>query len=165
MLERRQVIDDSTGEIIIEKEQRIEQNKNFVQLYRGELHTVAKLGTADPLALAIWLWIVERMGRDNALVCSMEPLVEHFGKSRQTISKKISFLRKHRYLAIAKTGTTNVYLINAEIAWSASASRRRTAEFRSGVVLTESEQASPLDGQKPEPDCTVRSRRIVDIQQ
>lgn len=120
-LERRQVIDKNTGEIISEHETHVEQNKNFVQLYRGQLHTIATLGRSDPLALAIWLWIVERMGRDNALVCSMQPLIEHFEKSRQTISKKVSLLRRRGYLGIAKTGTTNVYLINAEIAWTASA--------------------------------------------
>src|SRR5487761_2726990 len=124
MREMRVVVDESTGEIVSQSEKKLEQNKNFIQLYRDQLHAVAKLGMTDPLALCVWLWIVERMGKDNALVCSMQPLREHFGKSRQTISKKVAFLRSHGFLGVAKTGTTNVYMVNADIAWSASASKR-----------------------------------------
>src|SRR5487761_2304999 len=103
MREMRVVVDESTGEIVSQSEKKLEQNKNFVQLYRDQLHAVAKLGMTDPLALCVWLWIVERMGKDNALVCS-----------RQTISKKVAFLRSHGFLGVAKTGTTNVYMVNAD---------------------------------------------------
>ena len=171
MIERHQVIDENTGELIAEKEQHVEQNKNFVQFYRREIHTIAMLGRTDPLALAIWLWIVERMGYDNALVCSMQPLVDDFQKTRQTISKKISFLRKRGYLAVAKTGTTNVYMINAEIVWASSASRRRKAEFRANVVLAESEQTLQKNRTNREANqasptsrnTNVRSLRVVGV--
>ena len=146
MREMRVVVDESTGEIVSQSEKKLEQNKNFVQFYRDQLHAVAKLGMTDPLALCVWLWIVERMGKDNALVCSMQPLREHFGKSRQTISKKVAFLRSHGFLGVAKTGTTNVYMVNADIVWSASASKRRAAEFRATVVIAESEQARAQNG-------------------
>ena len=112
------------------------------QAIRKHIADIADLGRADPLALAIWLWIVERMGSDNALVCSMTPLVEQFEKSRQTISKKINFLKRSRYLDILKSGTTNVYVINAELVWTTNAKRRTHAEFRASVVLSASEQPS-----------------------
>lgn len=176
MIERKQVIDDKTGELISEREQRVAMNKDFVQFYRQHLFTIAKLGQTDPLALAVWLWIVERMGRDNALVCSMAPLVEHFKRSRQTISKKVKLLRQGGYLTVAKTGTTNVYIVNAELVWTSNASQRRNAEFRASVVLSESEQTIADDGDKQgapaETICktahtteakpmTIRSRRVI----
>lgn len=139
-IERRQIIDADTGELVSESEQRRKTNKDFVQFYRKHITDIANLGRADPLALAIWLWIVERMGSDNALVCSMAPLVEEFEKSRQTISKKLNFLRRSRYLDILKSGTTNVYVINAELVWTTNAERRTHAEFRASVVLSASEQ-------------------------
>lgn len=141
-IERRQIIDADTGELVSESEQRRKTNKDFVQFYRKHITDIADLGRADPLALAIWLWIVERMGSDNALVCSMAPLVDAFEKSRQTISKKIGFLKRTRYLDIFKSGTTNVYVINAELVWTTSAERRTFAEFRASVVISESEQTS-----------------------
>ncbi len=143
-IEKRQIIDESTGEVISESEQRRKTNKDFVQVYRKHIADIANLGRIDPLALAIWLWIVERMGSDNALVCSMTPIVEHFKKSRQTVSKKISFLKKSRYLDIFKSGTTNIYVINAELAWTTNAERRTHAEFRASVVLSASEQPSSV---------------------
>ena len=139
-IERRQIIDADTGELVSESEQRRKTNKDFVQFYRKHIADIATLGRADPLALAIWLWIVERMGTNNSLVCSMAPLVEAFGKSRQTISKKINFLKRSRYLDILKSGTTNIYLINAELAWTTNAEKRTYAEFRASVVISASEQ-------------------------
>ncbi|NWG38710.1 MAG: replication/maintenance protein RepL [Hydrogenophilaceae bacterium] len=139
-IEIRKVVDQHTGEVISENERRRETNRDFVQFYRKHIADIANLGRIDPLALAIWLWIVERMGSDNALVCSMTPLVEQFEKSRQTISKKISFLKRSRYLDIYKSGTTNVYVINAELVWTTNAERRTHAEFRASVVLSASEQ-------------------------
>lgn len=177
MIERKQVIDEKTGELISENEQHVAMNRDFVQFYRSQLHTVAELGRSDPLALAIWLWIVERMGRDNALVCSMAPIIEHFQKSRQTISKKIALLRTKGYLGVAKTGTTNIYIANAELVWTSNASKRRTAEFRARVVVAESEQskapypfiksASPISEENAPPSSgakkapPIRSRRVI----
>lgn len=139
-IEIRKVVDRHTGEVISENERHRETNRDFVQFYRKHIADIADLGRADPLALAIWLWIVERMGSDNALVCSMTPLVEEFEKSRQTISKKINFLKRSRYLDILKSGTTNVYVINAELVWTTNAEQRTHAEFRASVVLSASEQ-------------------------
>lgn len=173
----QKVIDQETGELISEHSQHIAMNRDFVQFYRSQLHAVADLGRADPLALAVWLWIVERMGRDNALVCSMAPLVEYFQRSRQTISKKVGILLSKGYLGIAKSGTTNIYLANADLVWTSNAAKRRTAEFRANVVLSESEQsrspdpfkkgmplasadkAPPRKGAKAPP--VIKSRRVV----
>ncbi|MCX7144154.1 MAG: hypothetical protein NT123_24580, partial [Proteobacteria bacterium] len=72
---------------------------------------------------------------------------------------------------VAKTGTTNVYLINAEIVWTASATSRRKAEFRANVVLAESEQMRPTDEPREDNErvqvaskkrIAVRSRRIAE---
>lgn len=172
-IEIRRVVDENTGEVIAENERRREINRDFVQFYRKHITDIAALGRTDPLALAIWLWIVERMGSDNALVCSMTPLVEEFEKSRQTISKKINFLKRSRYLDILKSGTTNVYVINAELVWTTHAERRTHAEFRASVVLSASEQpsgteiptASNDDGGSERKDyrrpLVVKSRRMV----
>lgn len=172
-IEIRKVVDPHTGEVISENERRRETNRDFVQFYRKHITDIAALGRADPLALAIWLWIVERMGSDNALVCSMTPIVEHFKKSRQTVSKKISFLKKSRYLDIFKSGTTNIYVINAELAWTTNAERRTHAEFRASVVLSASEQPSSVTGSEASNDAdggenkerrrplVVKSRRMV----
>lgn len=172
-IEKRQIIDVSTGEVVSESEQHRKTNKDFVQFYRKHITDIAALGRADPLALAIWLWIVERMGSDNALVCSMSPIVEHFKKSRQTVSKKINFLKRSRYLDILKSGTTNIYVINAELVWTTNAERRTFAEFRASVVISESEQPGGAtvaaasndddggeDRPRPRP-LIVKSRRMI----
>lgn len=153
-IEETKIYDKETGELIAEHTQEQEQNRNFVQLYRHHIEDIARLGSMDALALKIWLWIVERMGRDNALVCSMVPLVEHFKKSRQTISGKIGFLEKSGFLQVAKMGNTNVYLVNADIVWTADANGKRYAEFRGAIVIAESEQTKPVP-RKP------KSRKIV----
>lgn len=171
-IEKRQIIDADTGELVSESEQRRKTNKDFVQFYRKHIADIATLGRADPLALAIWLWIVERMGTNNSLVCSMSPLVEEFGKSRQTISKKINFLKRSRYLDILKSGTTNVYLINAELVWTTNAEQRTYAEFRASVVISKSEQPNGAtvsaandddsgDGEKRPRPLIVKSRRMI----
>ncbi len=148
------VVDTATGEVVSTHTQDAELNNNFVQLYRSHIQDIARLATMDPLALAVWFWIVERMGRDNALVCSMLPITEHFNKSRQTISAKISALEEAGFLQIAKTGTTNIYLINAAVVWTTNASGKERAEFRGAIIISGSEQPKKLL-KKP------RSRKVL----
>ena len=61
------------------------------------------------------------MDNYNALVCSYQVFQEALGYSRPTISKAIKLLRDHQYISTAKSGATNVYFINKNPYWNATA--------------------------------------------
>lgn len=94
----------------------------------------------SPVAYDVYLFILDKMDQKNALVCSMSVFCEALGFSRQTISKAIKVLRERQFIDVRKSGTTNVYLLNSELAWKSWGNGYRYAEFNANVLLSESDQ-------------------------
>ena len=94
----------------------------------------------SPVAYDVYLFILDKMDQRNALVCSMSVFCEALGFSRQTISKAIKVLKERQFIDVRKSGTTNVYLLNSELAWKSWGNGYRYAEFNANVLLSESDQ-------------------------
>lgn len=106
------------------------------EAYEAEDWLIAKA----PTAYRILRFLVANMDRYNAILCSYKVMQERFGYSRATLSEAIKILKKHKYLDVKKSGTSNVYLINKELYWNSWGSNYAYAEFGVKVILSASEQ-------------------------
>ena len=93
-----------------------------------------------PKASAILSFLVNEMDNYNAVMCSYQVLQEVLKVSKDTIRKCIKVLKENGYIAILKSGTSNVYTVNDSIYWKSWGNNLKYSKFPANVVLALSEQ-------------------------
>ena len=120
-----------------------EKNSPFTRWTQFNLeHTkeLMWLAIKHPKAHAILYFLVDQMDEYNAVMCSTKVLEEILGISRQTISKNITLLKENGFIAVLKSGTSNVYTINDKVYWKSWGNKKQYSKFPANVVLSMSEQ-------------------------
>lgn len=120
---------------------------NFVQMNRDYYKAEDWLMAKSPIAYRIFKFLINNMDGYNSLVCSQAVLQEVFGVSRPTIARAIKLLKEKQYIEIYKSGTSNVYCVNKNIAWNSWGSNFKYAKFGANIIISESEQ-DPLISKK-----------------
>ena len=134
MSREQRIVDTETGEILSSR--KIKPNANFVQFYRNEIGSIRELIKDEPKAASLFLFLSEKMDQENALIVSQETLSEYFGISKRTIIRQLNVLKEKGFIEIIKSGTANVYLVNANIAWTSYANKREYAQFKANVFVS-----------------------------
>ena len=116
------------------------KNPHFIQFVKAGYPAVKQLLREKPLAGNLFLWLVEYMDDFNRLIVSYEALTEEFGKSRQTMSTAIKYLKDKKFLTVLKSGSSNIYCLNSNIVWQNNADKREYASFGVAVYVTKKEQ-------------------------
>lgn len=98
------------------------------------------LAVKHPKAHAILYFLVDQMDEHNAVMCSYQVLQEVLEISKPTITRSIKVLRDNGFLAILKSGTSNVYAINDAVYWKSWGNKKKYSKFPANVVLAMSEQ-------------------------
>ena len=80
------------------------------------------------------------MDQYNAVMCSYQVLQEVLGTSKATIQRSIKVLKDHGYIAVLKSGSSNVYAINDSVYWKSWGNQKKYSKFPANVVLAMSEQ-------------------------
>lgn len=114
-------------------------NTDFTQLYDNSAGLMIKLAD-NPTAMKLFWWIISHMDRKNALVVSQSALAEQLECTDRTIRNALADLKLKKVLTILKSGNTNVYCVNANIAWKGNADDKKYAQFEATVFLSASEQ-------------------------
>jgi len=112
----------------------------WAQLNLDYTRELMKLSMDNGLAHALLYLLVEQMDAFNAVMISSKVLEELTGKSRQTISRAIKVLKDKGFIAVYKSGNSNVYAINDKVYWKSYGNNRRFSKFPANIVLTASEQ-------------------------
>lgn len=120
------------------------QNRDFVQIYRSFMDEIALLGRENQVALELFMFISKHMDNNNALCVSMKALEELLGYSRQTLSKAVKHLKEKGWLCVLKSGSTNIYIINPDVAWTSYDGQKKYCKFQTNVIVTASENAEYL---------------------
>ena len=113
-----------------------DKNSDFVQLRRENMGAVRELIKTSPVAADIFLFLSQYMNKKNAVVCPSKVLEEITGKSRVTISRAIGKLKNDGYINVLKAGTTNVYVLNPDVVWSAKRSGKSYCEFEGPILVS-----------------------------
>lgn len=133
MQHEKEVLDLSTGELV-------KRNANFVQFYEDNLELLGQMSAENPTALRVLLWLIRMMDDRNAIVTSQVAISEVLSLHRNTVSNAITYLKTKKAIAVFKSGTTNVYAINEQIAWKEEAELKKYAHFSAKVYIVGSEQ-------------------------
>jgi DNA-binding transcriptional ArsR family regulator len=116
-----------------------EKNGNFVQFYRDNMQAVSKLAGKNATAFQIFMFICEHMDGYNALMASYQVFMDYTDKSKDTIRKAIKYLYDNGFVDILKSGTSNVYIINQDIAWTSYGNQKKYCKFNGKILIAESE--------------------------
>ena len=118
--------------------------RRFLQINKQNAHYLTQLAIEQPKAMAILLFIFENMDSYNALICSYAVFQERFDMSRDRVRLAIKYLKEHGYIAVYKSGTSNVYVANDTLVWQSAGKNLKYSKFPSNVILTSSEQERAL---------------------
>jgi len=136
----------------VEKERHEREKKSpyrdwyqFNRKYGKEMRWLAK---KYPSAQVLLLFLLEKMDQRNALMCSYQVLQEAIGMSRQTISTAVKTLKNHNFITVFKSGGSNIYAVNKQLAWSSWGTNYEYAEFDAKIIISKSEQKTNVKSKK-----------------
>ena len=118
-------------------------NDNFVQLYIDKLDLIIQMTGENKKAVQIFVWIMQHMDKRNALVVSQVALAQAFKVTERSIRYSIAYLKMKKAMTVLKSGNTNIYAVNAQIAWKSDVNGKKYALFDAAVYVTDSEQNEP----------------------
>lgn len=121
-----------------EQEER-KKNHNFIQLYRDNMPELRWLMSNHTFASSLLFFILEHMDNRNALACSYSVFEDYFGKSRSTVYRAIKLLEENGFLDVLKMGTSNVYVVNEDLAWSDSNDKKKFAKYDGKILVSKKE--------------------------
>lgn len=114
--------------------------RKFIQVNKETYDAEVWLASESLIAFKIYKFLVKNMDHYNAVICSHPVLMENFDVSKRTVTRAITLLKKHKFLDVYKSGSSNVYAINKTLVWSSWGSNYKYAKFAANVVLSNSEQ-------------------------
>lgn len=122
-----------------EEYEKSKKDHNFVKFFRDAMPEIRWLSLNNPKAFAIFMFIVEHMDYKNALMCSYQVLEDYFEVSKSTITRSIRFLKENGFIDVLKSGTSNVYIINSEVAWASWANQKEYSKFNGNILVSRKE--------------------------
>ena len=115
------------------------KNINFIQLYRDNMPELRWLMNTHNLACSLLFFILEHMDNKNALACSYSVFEEYFGKHKTTIYRNLKILEENGFIDILKMGTSNVYLVNQDLAWTSHNTNKKYAKYDGKILVSKKE--------------------------
>lgn len=115
------------------------KNHNFIQVYRDNMAELRWLMSNHTFASSLFFFILEHMDNRNALACSYSVFEDYFGKSRSTVYRAIKLLEENGFLTVLKMGTSNVYVVNEDLAWSDSNDKKKFAKYDGKILVSKKE--------------------------
>lgn len=133
-----------------------QKNRDFIQLYRDHVDDVARLARENGKAYDLFMLLIKHMDGNNALCVSNKALQELLNCSKPTVCKAINYLRDNGWICVLKSGTSNVYIVNPEVAWTSYGNQKRYCKFQANVILSSSENAEFLNN----PNATTHFKTV-----
>ena len=137
---QKQLEEQDKQEKEIEEREKKSPYKNWLQVNKDAYKAEDWLMSKSPIAYRIFKFLMNNMDGYNAVVCSYQVLQETFGVSQVTIARAIKLLKEKQYVDIHKTGTSNIYTVNKQIAWNSWGTNFKYAKFGANIILSENEQ-------------------------
>lgn len=123
----------------------------FIKVTPEHLKLMERLMKKNLQAALMYNFFLDNMDKTNALIISYDAMEELFGKSRTTLWRYISFLVDEKVIEVHTTGQSNIYCINASLAWAQTEELKRFARFNASVVISEKEATTKYVTTRIEP--------------
>ena len=121
-----------------------QKNRDFIQLYRDHIDDVAKLARDNGKAYDLFMLLVKHMDGTNALAVSNIALSELLQVTTRTVQRAVKYLKDNGWVCVLKSGTSNVYIVNPDVAWTSYGNQKQSCKFQANVLLSSSENAEYL---------------------
>lgn len=125
-----------------------QKNKDFIQLYRDHIDDVAQLARDNAKAYDLFLLLCKHMDGTNALCVSNNALQELLNCCKNTVIRAVKYLKDNGWICVLKSGTSNVYIVNPDVAWTSYGNQKQYCKFQANVLLSSSENAEYLNNPK-----------------
>ncbi len=112
---------------------------DFHQVNNAHKNKRVKMIMENHIAAAIFEFLASAMDDYNAVVCSYTVLQEALGMSKATIQRAVAYLKDNDFVYVAKSGTTNVYILNPELVWNSWGTNREYCKFPANVIISQTE--------------------------
>lgn len=116
-----------------------QRNKNFVMMYRDHMPELRWLMKKSGIASSILNFIMEHMDNKNALCCSYQVFIDYFDISKDTVRRSIKLLKDNGFIDVLKSGTSNVYIVNDEVAWTSWENQKKYCKFQGNILISATE--------------------------
>lgn len=123
----------------LEEQLKREKNHNFLQLYKDHMPELRWLMTKHAFASNLLFFLMEHMDTRNALACSYSVLEDYFEVSKMTIYRGIKILEENGFIDILKMGTSNVYIVNEDLAWTDKNTSKKFAKYDGKILVSKKE--------------------------
>ena len=119
--------------------------QGWLQVDKRAHQKMWQFGLKNPTALAVLHFLISRMHRGtNGVVMSYAAMAQVMGIADRTAKTAIAALAEANFVQILKSGKSNVYIINSQVAWQ-GVRGARFAGFNAEIVISEGEQVEPVD--------------------
>lgn len=122
-----------------EQAEKSRKNSNFIQVYRDNMPELRWLMGKSGIASKLLFFILEHMDNKNALACSYVVFEDYLEVSKDTIRRALKILRENGFIDVLKMGTSNVYIVNTEIAWTSFENQKQYAKFEGNMLISRKE--------------------------
>ncbi|MGG0261995.1 helix-turn-helix domain-containing protein [Bacillus mycoides] len=95
--------------------------------------------TKQLFSSSLLFFILEHIDNRNAFACSYSVFEDYFGKSRMTIYRAIKVLEKNGFIDVLKMGTSNVYVVNEDLAWTDKNTSKTFAKHNGDILVSKKE--------------------------
>lgn len=105
---------------------------------------MAKLARDNGKAYDLFMLLVKHMDGTNALAVSNIALSELLQVTTRTVQRAVKYLKDNGWVCVLKSGTSNVYIVNPDVAWTSYGNQKQYCKFQANVLLSSSENAEYL---------------------
>lgn len=117
----------------------MKRNGDFVQVYRDHMPELRWLMGCSGVASKLLFFIMEQMDGKNALMASQQVFMDYLEVSRPTVGRAIKLLYDNGFIDILKSGSSNVYIVNHEVAWTSYSNQKKMCRFNGNMIISATE--------------------------
>lgn len=132
------------------------KDKDFVKLFRNHLDDITNLARSNAKAYDLFMLLIKHMDGNNALCVSRTALSELLNCSEKTVTRSVKYLKEHGWICVLKSGQSNIYIVNPDVAWTSYANQKSYCKFQANVILSGTENAEYLKN----PQATTRFKTV-----
>ena len=125
-----------------------QKDRDFVKVFRNHIDDIAKLARENGKAYDLFMLLIKHMDGTNALCVSNKALQELLNCSKPTVCKAVKYLKDNGWVCVLKNGTSNVYIVNPDVAWTSYGNQKQYCKFQANVLLSSTENAEYLNNPK-----------------
>lgn len=104
-----------------------------------------KIGMKNSTALPLLHYMVSHINRGSGgVVISAQTIANDLGVTPRTVQSAVALLRQWNFIQVLKSGNTNVYVLNSQVAWQGKRGAR-FAVFNAAIKVHEEEQEQSVE--------------------